>query len=108
MNVRSITLFAPLTGRPTQAALAPLGLLGSAARTALEAAGFTVQTTRLALPSWPTGLADPSETEAVAFAQEVAGLAAGIGTDYVALGPVRTGGAASLAPLFAIPAMLAA
>ncbi len=85
MKVRSITLFAP-TIPTTEETLAPLAAFGQMGRTALEGAGYTVQTVRLATPPWPTSYMDPAE--AVTAARWLDQQAPAAGIDYISLGPV--------------------
>ena len=92
MKIRSITYFFD-PGWPLQeAVLQQAGSFIAAARAAFQAAGYEVQTVRLACPPFPrllpgkrmgSGLAD----ELVRLAQALEGAAKGAGFEYVSLGP---------------------
>ena len=92
MKIRAITYFFD-PGWPLQeAVLQQAGSFIPAARAAFQAAGYEVQTVRLACPPFPhllpgkrmgSGLAD----ELVRLAQALEGAAKGAGFDYVSLGP---------------------
>lgn len=84
MNVRSITLFSPQRP-PAPDALAPLGAHSRAAREALEGDGLTVQTTRLALPPWPTWNGDDPPHRAM---RRLEAALDEVGFDYLSCGPV--------------------
>ena len=105
MNIRSITCFVN-AGDPEAQASAIYGAaqLAREARTALEDAGFPVQTTRLATQPLSELPADP-----VRLGQELWELCAGAGFDYLSLGPVVAEAPdADLALLDAIPALIQA
>lgn len=110
MKVRSITLFAPDAQHAlTSAGIAPYSRLVDAARAALSAAGFSIQTARLALPpwvAWAQGMASDSLADRV---QLIERLAHGSGLDYVSLGPISAAAPGSdLEVLAGIPALLEA
>ena len=86
MKVRSVTIFAPLVPQD-EAALAPFAAFGRTARRALEEAGYTVQTVRLATPPWPRAFPDPAR--AVAAAIWLDQNAPPMGIEYISLGPVE-------------------
>ena len=110
MKIRSITYFFD-PGWPLQeAVLQQAGSFIPAARAAFQAAGYEVQTVRLACPPFPrllpgkrmgSGLAD----ELVRLAQALEGAAKGAGFEYVSLGPALPEAPQSYAW---IPAALAA
>lgn len=87
MKIRTITGFlhpgAPVQARAVEACASAL----SAARSGLGAAGYEVQTTRLATPPFPRLLPTLEEASLIAFARELEALAASQGVDYVSLGP---------------------
>lgn len=87
MKIRSITYFLdpgwPLKGELLKEA----GAFLSEAGPAFRAAGFEVQTARLATPPFPVLLADRMQSEIVPFAQELERSAQEIGYDYVSIGP---------------------
>lgn len=88
MNIRTITAFAR-----TPAEVPALGRACAAARIACEAAGYTVQTVRLALPPVSTWVATPADLPAQARQLEAEALAHGF--NYIALGPVQASDAAA-------------
>lgn len=96
MKIRSITLF---TATPSAADLARLGAFAAQARRAFTAAGFEVQTTRLALAPLST---PPTPAAWIARAAELEAAARAHGFEYLALGPAP----AALQP--AIPELLVA
>jgi hypothetical protein len=105
MNIRSITCFlnagdpAGQTGQIEAA-----GRLAREARIDLEAAGFTVQTTRLATQPLSHLPADPAQLAPQLWAQ-----CAEAGFDYLSLGPVLADAAgADLSPLDTIPDLIRA
>lgn len=99
MNIRTITAFAR-----TPADVPALGRACAAARDACQAAGYTVQTLRLALPPVRTWVNTPADLPVQA--QAVQAEAQAHGFSYVALGPVQ---ATDPAAWFeAVPAALAA
>ena len=105
MRIRSVTYFADI-GDPVERASAidSAGRLAREARTALEDAGFPVQTTRLATQPLSHLPADP-----VCLAQELWELCADAGFDYLSLGPVLAAEPdADLSLLDAIPALIQA
>jgi hypothetical protein len=86
MNIRSITVFADITIPPDTDHLADLGALARRAREAYEAAGYTVQTARLATHLVADG--DPLPPTKQIVTLEAACRAHGF--EYLALGPVPT------------------
>jgi hypothetical protein len=106
MNIRSITYCVdpavPIaTERLTQAGKAVTEI-----RAALESAGYTVQSARLATPPFPRLLPNASVEQCVQFALDLEAACFVNNLDYAALGPARP----SDAPVFweAIPAILGA
>lgn len=89
MKIRSITYFCdpgwPLKGEIVTEA----GAFISTARPAFQAAGFEVQTARLATPPFPVMLADRMQSEIASFARELERSAHEIGYDYVSIGPAE-------------------
>lgn len=99
MNIRSITLFVHPGWPPQPAVWQRAGRFMATARRTFEAAGFAVQTTRLATVPFPRFPASLTEV-----AQELERLATDHGFDYLALGPAQPD---RLADYAAIPQMLA-
>lgn len=98
MKIRSITLFDHLSPTPDQD-LARLGDIISAARAAYEAAGYEVQTTRLATCNFEALTAQAASRVDWAVQLEAAAQAAGF--EYVSLGIVPRAALASLPEIFA-------
>jgi hypothetical protein len=87
MKIRSITCFVqPEPPFETQQ-LRGLGRFISAARTAFEAAGYPVQTTRLATVPLVSLLSKPGVEEAVQLARKLESHAQELGFEYLSLGP---------------------
>jgi uncharacterized protein (UPF0210 family) len=86
MKIRSITYFCnpnwPLDEKKLQAA----GDLLAQAKSAYEAAGYKVQTTRLATIPFPT-LLNGKTSETIQIAQDIERIARELGIAYVSLGP---------------------
>ncbi len=88
MKIRSITVFyAPQRGFQS-AALAPLGKLATEAKAAYEAAGYEVQTTRLATTPFVHWVKPLTQSRAVEAAVEAEKAAQEHGFGYISLGPV--------------------
>ncbi|RMF49773.1 MAG: DUF711 family protein [Anaerolineae bacterium] len=85
MNIRSITIFCAPGWPPDEATLRQAGRLARTARQAFEAAGYTVQTTRLALPPFPHWL--PVEADAPGIARDLEKAACAEGFEYISFGP---------------------
>ncbi len=85
MNIRSITLFCAPGWPPRPKALKQAGRFAQAARNAFAAAGYEVQTTRLALPPFPHWL--PEQADAPQAAQNLEAAARAEGFEYLSLGP---------------------
>jgi uncharacterized protein (UPF0210 family) len=87
MKIRSITYFTnpgwPLDKTVLQEAAAFI----TTARPAFEAAGFEVQTARLATPPFPTLLPDCKTTTVTAFAQALEAELPSLGFEYLSIGP---------------------
>jgi len=105
MKIRSITCYVNAGDPEAQArAIENAGRLAREAQSALEDAGFPVQTMRLATQPLSHLPADP-----VLLAQELWALCAGAGFDYLSLGPVLAEAPeADLSLLDAIPALIQA
>lgn len=87
MKIRSITMFIN-PGWPLQKeALHRADVFIAAAIPAFTAAGYEVQTTRLATVPFPTLLSDLKPESAIRFAQEFGAAAQSFGYDYISLGP---------------------
>ena len=105
MKIRSITYFLD-TGWPlNETALARAGAFLQAARPAFEAAGYAVQTARLATLPFALILSQPEPDELCRMAQTLESAASQLGYDYVSLGPALP---LDLGAYSAIPAALAA
>ncbi|MFZ6026344.1 MAG: DUF711 family protein [Chloroflexota bacterium] len=102
MKIRSITCFVPQVDAPTLDAAAGLNAL---ARQAFEAAGYDVQSSRLATAPFADLLPAADERTYVDFACRLEQDAAACGFDYVSLGPALPEAPASYR---AIPAILEA
>jgi len=87
MNIRSVTAFTNLTLNEPELALAQAANFLHSTFSAFEAAGFQVQTRRVATQPYPHILAPTGPGLAVAFARRVQDLARDYGIDYVGLGP---------------------
>ena len=103
MKIRSITVFTHPGWPLDEAALARAGRLVGAAREAFESAGYTVQTSRLATPPFPSFL--PEAATAPDYAQKLENAAKPHGFDYVSIGPAMPEAPGSYA---VIPEVLAA
>jgi uncharacterized protein (UPF0210 family) len=88
MKIRSATLGIPLAWPPSSRAVENAGRGLGAARTRFTAAGWTVQTTRLALPPFPEVLGWREPVRVRALAHWLAGRCAAAEIDYASLGPV--------------------
>jgi hypothetical protein len=104
MNIRSITIFCDPGWPVREEVLQSAGRLIGAARPAFEAAGYTVQTTRLATVPFPILLKRRDIHEAVLLAQGLEELAGDLGFEYVSIGPALPGSPESYA---VIPEVLA-
>ena len=98
MKISSITLFDHLSPAPDQD-LARLGTVIAAARAAYEAAGYEVQTTRLATCDFETLTAQAASP--VDWAMRLEAAAQAHGFEYVSLGLVPRAALASLPEIFA-------
>ncbi len=85
MNIRSITVFCAPGWPPDESVLQRAGEFSSRARGAYTAAGYEVQTVRLALPPFPAWLPAGADIPAAARALEEA--ASALGFEYLSLGP---------------------
>lgn len=95
MNIRSITYFDALGFPLDKTRLGAAGKFLAEARAAFEDAGFTVQSTRLALPPLAKTFADASSGKAVKYAQDLEAACFVHSIDYAALGVARPADAAS-------------
>jgi hypothetical protein len=86
MKIRSLTCFFDPAAQPDDA-LEQAGRFVSAARPVFEAAGYPVQTARLATTPFPLYLAGAPPGDLVRRAQQMESAAAGLGFDYTSLGP---------------------
>src|SRR5437870_325531 len=81
MRIRSITLFADLSYPLDEDALLTYGQFLASAREAYEAAGYVVQSTRLASQPFPQILGPGYADQAVLLAMEIEALAGAHGID---------------------------
>src|SRR5262245_2404480 len=88
MNVRSLTLGVPFTWPPPAATVEAAGRGLAAARAAFTAAGWTVQTTRLALPPFPGVLGWREPARVAELATWLATRCGAAEIPYASLGPV--------------------
>jgi uncharacterized protein (UPF0210 family) len=108
MNIRSVTVFCNPEVPLNEETLEQAGRLVAAARPAFEAAGYPVQTARLASLPFPrlvAGWSAPDIDWLAEWAQTLSQQAASLGLDYVSLGPALPEIPESYA---AIPALLSA
>ncbi|HEY3323577.1 MAG TPA: DUF711 family protein [Planctomycetota bacterium] len=89
MRIRSVTIFAGPDIWRLEAELPRAGALAAEARRRLIALGYEVQTTRLALPPLHDWAAGRPLGEITAKARKLDAEAAGLGIDYVSLGPLN-------------------
>ncbi len=89
MDIRSVTVFVETRYPVTPAEFEAAGLAVRAARAALVDAGYTVQSTRLAIQAFPDALPVGQAGLAVELARDLEAVAFVNEIDYVALGPVR-------------------
>jgi len=97
MKIRSITYFCDPGWPLRRELLEKAGAFISEARPAYHAAGFIVQTARLATSPFPVVLADRIQSEIVPFSRELERSAHEIGYDYVSIGPAEPAFAESYA-----------
>jgi uncharacterized protein (UPF0210 family) len=105
MKIRSITFFCNPGWPLDDGVLSRAGAFASVARPAFEAAGYEVQTARLAALPFPALLSQPGDQGLVDLAQALEAAAREQGYDYISLGPALPEALHSYA---AIPAALAA
>lgn len=105
MKIRSLTYFTSPGWPLAEAALQQAADFITAARTAYEAAGYEVQTVRLATPPFPKLLPNCQTETVVTFAQHLEAALISLGYQYIAIGPALPEVPESYA---AIPAMVAA
>ncbi len=91
MIIRSVTAFSNLSLTEPEIALAQAANFLHSAVPAFEAAGFAVQSRRMASQPFPRILAPVGPDLSVAYAARVRELARSYGIDYLALGPVSAG-----------------
>ena len=104
MNIRSVTCFVNIGPQPVEGVVRAAGEVARQVSQALEAAGYTVQTTRLA--TQPLSLLP---TKPLALLSELGPAAAQAGFDYLSLGPVLADSAeVDLSPIEALPDLLRA
>ena len=87
MKIRSITYFTNPGWPLDKTALQEASAFITAARPAFEAAGFEVQTARLATPPFPTFLPDCKPASVTAFAQALEAEILAMGFEYLSIGP---------------------
>ena len=87
MRIRSITLFANVTPELDDAQFAVLGAFAKIAREAYEAAGYVVQTIRLATDMFPALQRSRWADDPAAFGVALESTCLAHGFEYVALGP---------------------
>jgi uncharacterized protein (UPF0210 family) len=87
MKIRSITSFVNPGWPMDQSVLQPAGEFMAVARLAFEAAGFEVQTVRLAVPPFPELLPDSQTDTVIDYARQLETTAASLGFNYVSMGP---------------------
>lgn len=87
MNIRSITYFLDPGYPLDETQLKKTEAFVAQARPAFEAAGYVVQTARLATTPFPHFLPDLTPEALINFAQTFEQIATSIGCEYVALGP---------------------
>ncbi len=85
MNIRSITVFCAPGWPPDESVLKQAGEFARLARNACTAAGYEVQTVRLALPPFPAWL--PAGADVPAAARTLEEAASALGFEYLSLGP---------------------
>ncbi len=90
MNIRTITYFCNPGFPPVAERLVAAGRAIADLKAALTEAGYTVQTTRLAGPPFPS-VVDGQPDKVVAYAQALEDLCFVHGLDYATLGPARPG-----------------
>lgn len=105
MKIRSITYFCSPGWPLDDEVLSRAGGFAEAARPAFEAAGYEVQTARLAAVPFPALVSQPGDQGLVDLAQALESAAQRRGFDYVSLGPALP---EALQGYDAIPAALAA
>ncbi len=105
MKIRSITLFTHPGWPLEKQALVQAGDFMAAARPAFEAAGYQVQTARLATPPFPRLLPDCQPQTVIEFAGALEAACQPPGFDYLAIGPALPELPESFS---AIPAIIAA
>ncbi len=89
MEIRSVTVFTNLSLHEPELALAQAANFLHNAVAVYEAAGFRVQSRRVATQPFPRILAPAGPELAVAFASRVQEIARDYGIDYVSLGPAN-------------------
>ena len=87
MKIRSLTVFFAPQHPPNASQLAPLAKFAAAARESYVAAGYEVQTLRLATPPFPRWVKPLAQSRAVEAAVAIETLALEAGFGYVSLGP---------------------
>lgn len=99
MKIRSITTLLDPGWPSNEPLLQAAGRFDVAARPAFEAAGYEVQTTRLATVPFSRLMPGRVPREGVAFAQAIEAAARGAGFDYISIGPALPEDPASYAVL---------
>ncbi len=106
MNIRSITAFVEVSYPVDRAAVRAAAGAVDRVRSALEAIGMKVQSTRLATAPFPALLATGGPERALDWAASLQAEASSCGISYVSLGPVRLGDESTY--LEVIPSLLGA
>lgn len=87
MKIRSITVFIDDPLRPGQEQLTDAGAFIAAARPRFEAAGYPVQTVRLATTPFPNWLPSLDPEQVIRLIQELEATVQALGYEYLSLGP---------------------
>ncbi len=90
MRIRSITVFTEISPALEAASLQQAGKFANTARQAYQAAGFDVQTTRLATHVLPALAASRWAAQPAAFATALEAACRDYGFEYVSLGPANS------------------
>ncbi|MEM7032742.1 MAG: DUF711 family protein [Chloroflexota bacterium] len=107
MNIRAITLFSPLNWPFDLKAIQSASRFLKIAKKQIEAAGYTVQTIRLATPPFMDLIGDPDPFALQEFAVMLEEHTRQNGVDSVSIGPIMaTTPRSMLAPIYAIPEII--
>ena len=109
MKIRAITLFTPLNWPFDLNAIKSAGRFLAFAKTQIEAAGYEVQTLRLATPPFMDLLGDPDPHTLRDFATALETHTQRQGIDFVSIGPLMAATPRSLlSPIHSLPDLIAA